>query len=200
MELVNQKLYHVLRVRPATELIEKLPPKFINRLKKRGRIQTESFTVYIKPLTHREYKIYSDNRYSKNVILKIFNNNLKFIDIQVSYVLKYSLLVKGIVDSVFTISGGKLEEMNTNPEILFDMLEGYRKTFTTMESLVDRFIIANAGIEMYMKYQELETIEERMALTALLEISTDIILEERWEMSRKIGGDVNLSFDKNFRK
>ena len=114
--------------------------------------------------------------------------------------MKYSLLVKGIVDSVFTISGGKLEEMNTNPEILFDMLEGYRKTFTTMESLVDRFIIANAGIEMYMKYQELETIEERMALTALLEISTDIILEERWEMSRKIGGDVNLSFDKNFRK
>ena len=197
---MKDKLQHVINVFPSYEYIDTLPKDFIKRIRSRGKLQDKQFKIFLKPLSHRQYKVFSGNKYSTTVIIEVFNNHLTFRGATLSYVMKWPLLVKLIIDTVFTVSGGKLEKMNSDPQVLFDLLSSYRTAYSSIESLVDKLIINTAGIDTYTRFQKLETIEERLAFAALIEMSNDVIIEERYDMAEKTKKPINLSISSQFRK
>lgn len=108
------------------------------------------------------------------------------------------MLMKQIVDAVFRISGELIDEINRDPEKLFETLGDYREKWSTIESLVDQLIVSNLGIETFLKISEMDSYEERLAIAALVELSTGVIVEERFKLAEKLGRSIKLTPDKNF--
>lgn len=169
-------------------------------MKKKQLLQDKNITILAIPLDVKQYKTLSLRKYSNNTILYLFNNHLFPIDETLKYVMKYPLLIKGVVDALFELSGREVEELNYKEGKLFQLLKERRRELGNFDALLDNFVLANMGIEQYLKFRDLESIEDRLAIVAVLENYYGVIIEERYELSKKIKKPIKLTPDKNFHK
>lgn len=198
----KQILQHIIKVKPVYEQINALPKEFRERVIAKGRIQDKEFVLYVTPLSYRQYKVFSESRYSDRSIVDIFNNHISFPKgslVNLSYLMKFKLLIKSIIDEIFTISGQTLEDINKDPEILFRQLETYKNSLMTPESIMDMFM-ANMSVKigdfsLFKHYESMETMEERMSIVALIELAFGIDLKRRYAISVKHGTPLDLTTD-----
>lgn len=196
----RQKLYNVIKVSPKRLDPGDVPQSFLSDLKKKKLLQDKSISVLVIPLDIKKYKTLSLRKYSPSTILYLFNNHLFIIGETLKYVMRYPLLVKGLIDSLFELSGREVEELNWSQGKLFQLLKERRRELGNFDALLDNFVLANMGIEQYLKFRELDNLEDRLAIVAVLENYFGVIIEERYELSRKIKKPIKLTPDKNFHK
>lgn len=196
----RQKLYHIIKVSPKRLAPDQVPESFLNDLKKKSRYQGETFNILAFPLSIKDYKLYSLRKYSRNSVIKFFNENLVPIRTDLTYIMKYPLLVKGIIDTLFELSGSELEQFNYNPDKMFQLLKERRRELGSFDALMDNFVLANMGINEYMQYRKLESLEDRLAIVSVLESYFGVIIEERYALSKKIKRPIKLVPDKSFSK
>lgn len=196
----RQKLHHIIRVSPKRVTPNEVPDSFIRDLVKKKRLQDKSFSLIVKPLSIKDYKLFYLRRYSHASIIKFFNENLTPVNVSINYILQYPLLVKGIIDTLFELSGRDVEELNVNPDKMFQLLKERRRELNNFDALMDNFVLANMGIEEYMKYRQIENLEDRLAIIAVLENYFGVIIEERYALSKKIKRPIKLTPDKAFSK
>lgn len=205
------KIVHVINVRPDFSIFntdfthKKHSYELLKKeLKSKGRLQDKSFRLIVTPLNHREYKQYSANRYEANTIIKVFNEHLKIHpdderQVNIAYIIKRKSLLKRIMDVFFEISGGQTEHINNQPKYMFDILEKYRRSYSTPESLLDRLVINTAlamgDMSAYRMYHKLPTLDERLGFVALLELATGISIKERYTMAMQFGTAIDLTND-----
>lgn len=108
--------------------------------------------------------------------------------------------MKGVIDALFELSGREVEELNYIPGKLFQLLKERRRELGNFDALLDNFVLANMGIEQYLKFREISSLEDRMSIVAVLENYFGVIIEERYELSKKIKKPIKLTPDKNFHK
>lgn len=199
----RQRVYRTLKVYPATSNIETLPEAFRKRLVKDGRIQDKVFNVVVIPMSHREYTLYSGARYNTENVVKILNEHIVPIEVDLKYIMKFPMLVKAIIDGVYAVSGSMIEEINKDPQKMFDILRRNRQYWSTVGSLVDQLIITNAGLETYMELENSPGgYQEKLLFASLLEKMNDVIIEERYDAARRRNWKMPIKLvpDKHFRK
>jgi hypothetical protein len=148
----------------------------------------------------KQYKTLSLRKYSNSTILYLFNKHLFPIDEDLKYLMRYPLLLKGVIDALFELSGREVEELNYVPGKLFQLLKERRRELGNFDALLDNFVLANMGIEQYLKFREISSLDDRMSIVAVLENYFGVIIEERYELSKKIKKPIKLTPDKNFHK
>lgn len=197
----KSKAYRVLRVMPDAKAFKSLPKSFQKILTKKSKRQNKIFTVVLLPLTNKEYRLFSTSRYSLKNVLKILNEHIIPIGVGLEYIIKWPLLIKLIVDSIYKISGEIIEDINRDPQKLFDTLRKNRERWSTIDSLPEQLIITNAGLDTYMKIQD-KDFEETLMLAALIEKTHDIVIEERYDAARRRNWQIpiKLHADRTFRK
>ncbi len=199
-QVSKEKLYNVIKVKPKNLDGLAIPKDFIESLKNKNRLQDKSFTIIVKPLDIRDYKLYSPRRYTKPTIVYLFNKHLKIIGVELSYIMKYSFLVRGIIDALFYISGTDIEEIDRDISRLFKLLEERRMQLATPSALLDNMVIANMSIQDYLNFRKIRSLEEKISIVAALESSTGVILKDRYELAARLNKPIKLSPDKNFAK
>lgn len=199
-----QELRHVIYVEPLIAIVApRLPPEFVQAMKPHSdspKFQHKSFRIWVRPLTHREYKQFNTSRYEMRAIMQIFNTHIEIDDgANLAYLMKWPILVKAVMDAIFDISGEQVEQINSDPKVMFESLKKRRDELSRNEALMDRFVMLNAGFEFYTGYYSAcETLEQRLDVVAALELITSVHLEQRWEFARKRNMPIKLSPDKNF--
>jgi len=199
----KQKLYRVLKISPDYESLNSLPKELRTRIVNSGRFQDKTFTVVVLPLSNKEYHLYNTSRYMTTNMLKVLNSHIVPIEQDLRYILKFPMLVKIIIDNIYNISGEVIEEMNKDPQKLFDILKRNREKWASIDSLVDQLLINNIGMDLYMKIEESsEGFDEKLMWASLVELSNDIIIEERYDASKRRRWQIpiKLTPDRNFRK
>lgn len=196
----RQKLYNVIKVYPKVLLPGEVPAAFLDALRKKGILQERSIKLIAIPMDIATYKKLSPRRYAKQSILYLVNNHIIPIDCKISYIMKYPMLLKGIIDAIFEISGKELEDLRYNPDKLFQLLRERRREMNTFDALLDNFVLANLGIEQYLNFRKIDSLEERLSIVASLEFHLGVIIEERYELSKKIKRPIKLTPDRNFQK
>lgn len=203
----TQRLRHVIHVEPVIELVRPhLPAEFCTQLEgtKKSptkKYQSESFSLWITPLDHREYKHYTTDRYHRLTIMNIFNNHVEVPpEIPLAYIMKWPLLVKAIIDAIFDVSSEVIDKINADPKVMFESLRKRRDELSKNDALLDRFVIINGGFEFYTAYRTIASLEERLDIVAAMEIATGITIERRWEFAKKKNMPLKLAPDKNFDK
>lgn len=210
---MKQRVVHIIRVNPdftifnADGRYKKYNPEpLVQDYKRKGRIQDKSFRLLVTPLTHREYKHFSANRYSTSTIVKVFNENLQIHpedvdEVDLRHILQFKVLLKQILDIFFQISGGETERINHEPKMMFDILEKYRRSYGSVESLMDRFVMnttyQTGDFSLYRHYENLSTLNERMGFVALLELTTGINIESRYKIAQDKNAPIDLTHDDN---
>lgn len=197
----HQKLYNVIKVKPKVlDSSLSVPLSFIKNLKDKGRLQDKEFKIIAFPLDIRDYRLYSPKRYSTPVVTHLFNKHLRVIGADLKYIMRYSLLVRGIIDALFQISGTDIEEVDRDITKLFSMLEERRMELASPSALLDNMVIANMSIKDYLDFRKIRSFDEKISIVAALESSTGVILKERYELAVKLKKPIKLSPDKNFGK
>lgn len=201
MPAKKQTLYNVIKVAPKRVTPDEVPESFLRDLIRKKWLQNRSFSIIVYPLSMKDYKLHYLRRYSNNSIIKFFNENLVPIGASVNYILRFPLLVKGIIDSLFELSGRDIEELNMSPDKMFQLLKERRRELGNHDALMDHFVMANMGIEPYLQfYRKIESLEDRLSFVAVLENYFGVIIEERYLLSQKIKKPIKLTPDKQFSK
>ena len=196
--MLNEKLYHVLIIHAITDFGKQVPSSFIKNIKRSNLIQNRDFKLYIKLLPFNKYQRLKSNKYNNNTIIDIFNNHIISPDESLSYILKWPMLVKNIIDNIFALSSEDIPEMESNPDLLFQRLKDKRKKMYENNALLDSLVMQTYGIDIYMKYRNIDSFEERLEFIAATEHFTHVVLEERFKFAIKIKKSINLKSDRHF--
>jgi len=195
---MNEKLVHIIKVYPIDIDSIGLQPSFVKRIRKRNKYQYKSFSIYVKPLNLTDYRTYNINRYDMSVKMKLFNNNIFPIDISLKYIMKWPILVRSIIDTLFGISGELIDHINTDPTVMFKMLENRRKRYLTVEGLLDNLVLSNTDLSVYQTFRKLRTLEDRIDFAAFIETISGVIIEQRYEFANARKLPIKLASDKYF--
>lgn len=144
----------------------------------------------------------SPSRYESNNVLNILNDHIKIMEGgSLSEIMKWPLLVKNIVDEIYRISGGPIEKLNNSPEEMFETLARYRAQWLSNDALLDQLLLINLGVNAYLGIRnQIKSIEEKISIAALVEVSSDVIIEERYKMAVRLNAPIKLAPDQRFRK
>lgn len=199
------KVGYVIRVRPDHAKLKELPEGLVKLLKESGKVQLKEFVIRVTPLGINEYRKLYASRYSLRTIVKVINECLEPIGVTVKYLLEFPLLLRGIVDLVFQLTGNELEEMAVNPDKLFKALDERRKLLHRVDALMDHLVLRNTNIETYLAYMNMKDLDDRLLLVAMIEEITGVIIRERYEFSKKTNTPIRLTpadrtYTKEFQK
>lgn len=196
----NEKLFHVLRIEAITNFDNKIPKTFIKNIQSKSAMQTKSFTLYVKLLPFNKYQQLKSNKYSITTIIDIFNNHIISPDESLHYIMRWPILVKNIIDYVFSLSDQGISDLEVNPNLLFQRLKDKRAKMFEHNALLDSLVMQSFGIEIYMQFRNLDSFEKKLDFVATTEHFTQVVLEERYKMALKIKKPINLKADKYFAK
>jgi len=116
---------------------------------------------------------------------------------------KFPYMIRQLARAIVDVSGQRLDKVSLDGDYLFKRLSEEHAIMHSKEGLLHRLIIDNIrilGIETYIEFRKLKTLDDKIAFAAAIEYATGINIEQRYKYFSSKGRPVKLSSDPHFSK